>query len=103
MESQHSHSLRDTKPFDSVNNVSRRSRGKHLIIAGALCCLVLVALAMVILNPDSIIQRGALAITIVSLATMLNAKSSISDLKVFKNSDHNSTLNKLSHEDPINF
>lgn len=66
-------------------------------------CILLASIVMVILNPDAMIQRITLALSIVALATMLNSKSSISDLKVHRNSDHNTTLNKLRHEESTHF
>jgi len=61
-------------------------------------CILVASIIMVILNPDAMIQRFTLTISIVSLATMLNSKSSVSDLKIHRNSDHETTLNTLRNE-----
>jgi len=72
MANQHSHSLKDTSRLSGSRAVDRRIHAR-MFTTLLLVCMVIVAIAMVLMNYASLVHRGALAISIVALATQLNS------------------------------
>jgi len=97
MENQHSHSLRDTSR-SKASGLSIARLDRHSVLTVFVVCMLIAALVMVILNPDSAIQRGALGISIVALATLLNSKPRSKEFQIRRAADHQSTLEKLRNE-----
>lgn len=63
-----------------------------MLTAFLLVCMLFAAIIMVLLNYGSMIHHGALAITIVALATLLNSTSGKAEFKLRRISKTSSTL-----------